>query len=121
VLISKINLKKNIYYFNIFLKNTLTKKIITVLSNILTIHEIFHPLFKGDHFRFDSVFIKKITKPNFFLKKPKSNQNQLKFFRTKPVQTGLAWFFRFDLVFYRFSLVFFGLSSVWLGFSVLGL
>jgi len=70
---------------------------------------------RGDHFRFGSVFIKKITKPNFFFKKtetePKSvqtNRFRFGFLGLKPVQTGLA----------RFWLGFFGLGSV---FSVSGL
>jgi len=64
-------------------------------------------LVRGDHFRFGSVFIKKITKP-----KLKKNQN-----RFKPTSFGLVWFFRtktssnrFDSV---FSSVFFGLGLVW--------
>jgi hypothetical protein len=76
---------------------------------------------------------KKITKPNFLKKKPKSNRNLFKptgfgsvrfgFLEQKPVQTGLAWFFWFgsvwlgffwfDLVFF---LVFFGSGSVQFGF-----
>jgi len=78
---------------------------------------------RSDHFRFNLVLIKK-TKLNFFLKKTKTGSNQpvsvrFGFFRTKPVQTDLAWFwldyFGFGLVFpvwLGFFLVFFGLGSV---------
>jgi hypothetical protein len=71
---------------------------------------------RGDHFLFGSVFIKKITKPNFFLKKTETEPNPVQtdqfrfsFLGQKPVQTGLAQFFRF--------------FSVWFdsAFSVLGL
>jgi len=101
--------------------------------------------------RFDSVrfLSKKIIKPKFFLKKTKSNRNRFKptgfglvrfgFLEKKPVQTGLAWlfrfgsvfsglarFFRFDSVlarFFQFGSVFSGFFSVRLGlvFSVPGL
>jgi len=77
---------------------------------------------RGDHFRFGSVFIKKVTKPkNFFLKK-KQNRTETgsnrpvsvrfgsDFLGQKPVQTGLARFFRFWLGFFRFWLGFFGLA-----------
>jgi hypothetical protein len=52
-------------------------------------------LSRGNYFLFGLVFIKKITKLNFFLKKTKIGSNRLVsvlfgFFRTK---TGLAWFF----------------------------
>jgi hypothetical protein len=63
----------------------------------------------GDYFQFSSVFIKKITKPKFFLKK---NQNWFKLtgfssvlvLEKKPVQTSLTRvFFGLDLVqFFRF-------------------
>jgi hypothetical protein len=61
--------------------------------------------------RFGLVFIKKSNQTEFFLKKkPKPNQNRFKptgfvsvrFFRKKPVQTGLARFFRFGSVFSGF-------------------
>jgi hypothetical protein len=45
---------------------------------------------RGDHFRFDSIFIKKITKPKFFFKK---NRNQF-----KPTGFGSVWFFQFRLI-----------------------
>jgi len=67
---------------------------------------------------------KKVTKPNFFLKK---NQNRVKptgfcsvrfgFLGKKPVQTGLARFFWFWLCFLGFGSVFSGFGSVWLGFG----
>ena len=63
---------------------------------------------------------KKVTKPNFFFEK--KNRNRVKptgfgsvrfgFLGQKPVQTGLARFFRFWLGF----LGFFRFGSVWLGF-----
>ena len=60
-------------------------------------------------------------------KKPKPNRNRVKptgfgsvrFFREKPVQIGLARFFRFWLGFFQFWLGFFWFGSVfpvWLGF-----
>jgi hypothetical protein len=60
---------------------------------------------------------KKITKPKLFFKK-KKNRNRVKptgfgsvrFFREKPVQTGLARFFRFWLGFLGFGSVFFSVS-----------
>ena len=52
----------------------------------------------GDYFLFGSIFIKKISKPEFFFKK-----------KPKLIQTGLT---RFWLGFFQFGLVF----SVWLGF-----
>jgi len=72
----------------------------------------------GD-FLFVGVFIfgsvrflsKKVTKPNFFLKKTETGSNRpvsVRFFRAKPVQTGLARFFRFGSVFSGF----FGSGSV---------
>jgi hypothetical protein len=55
--------------------------------------------------RFGSVFIKKSNQTEFFFKK---NRNQFKptgfgsvFLEQKPVQTGLARFFRFGSVFFR--------------------
>jgi len=65
---------------------------------------------RGNHFRFDSVFIKK--KPNKKkLKKIKPNRNlfRFSFLGQKPVQIGLAWFFQFGSVF-----------SVWIGFFRFG-
>jgi hypothetical protein len=57
------------------------------------------------------VFIKKITKPKLFKKKtetePKpvqTDQFRFGFFGQKPVQTGLARFFRFGSVFFCFFL-----------------
>jgi hypothetical protein len=62
--------------------------------------------------RFGSVFIKKNNQTEFFLKKKKTETGSNRpvsvlfgFLEKKPVQTGLAWFFRFGSVF-----------SVWLGF-----
>jgi len=52
-------------------------------------------LLRDDHFWFDSVFIKKITK--------------LKFFKT---QTGLIWFFKIKTGFFSFL----GQKQVWLDF-----
>jgi hypothetical protein len=71
-------------------------------------------LVRGDHFRFGSVFIKKVTKPKF-KKKTETGSNRpvsvwFGFLGQKLVQTGLAWFFRFGLV---FSSIFFGLGLVW--------
>jgi hypothetical protein len=75
---------------------------------------------RGDHFQFGSVFIKKkITKLN--LKKKKRNRVKptgfgsvrFSFLGKKPVQNGLAQFFRFCLDFFRFGSVFPAL----LGFS----
>jgi hypothetical protein len=66
----------------------------------------------GDYFLFGSVFIKEITKL-IFLKKTKTELKpvqidlfrfgSVRFFRTKPVQTGLTRFSRFDSVFSVFS------------------
>jgi len=79
---------------------------------------------------------KKVTKPKFFFlkKKPKPNRNRVKpagfgsvrfgFLGKKPVQTGLARFFRFWLSFLGFGSVFSGFGSVfsvWLGFFGLAL
>jgi hypothetical protein len=71
-------------------------------------------LVRGDHFRFGSVFIKKVTKPKF-KKKTETGSNRpvsvwFGFLGQKLVQTGLAWFFRFGSV---FSSIFFGLGLVW--------
>ena len=78
--------------------------------------------YRGDHFLFDSVFIKKkISKSNFFSKK-NLNQNQF-----KPTGFGSIWFFRtktgsnqFGSVFLVFSvcLVLARFFPVWLGFSI---
>jgi hypothetical protein len=64
--------------------------------------------------------LKKIIKPNFFLKKTKTGSNRpvsvrFGFLGQKPVQTGLAQFFLFDSVFpvwLGFFLGFFGFVSV---------
>jgi len=66
----------------------------------------------GDYFLFGLVFIKEITKLIFF-KKTKTELKpvqidlfrfgSVRFFRTKPVQTGLTRFSRFDSVFSVFS------------------
>jgi hypothetical protein len=68
----------------------------SILIYFLLLNFFFHMVkSRGDHFRFGSVFIKKSNQTEiFFLKK-----------KPKPVQTGLARFFRFGLVF-----------LVWLGF-----
>ena len=69
----------------------------------------------GDYFRFDLVFIKKkITKPNFFIKKPKPVQTdrfRFGFLGQKPIQTGLTQFFCLAW----FS-VFFPVFSIWVQF-----
>jgi hypothetical protein len=74
--------------------------------------------------RFGSVFIKKSNQTELFFlkKKPKPNRNRFKptgfgsvrfgFLEKKPVQIGLARFFRFDSVFS----VWLSFGSVWLGF-----
>jgi hypothetical protein len=84
-------------------------------------------LIRDDYFRFGLVFIKKITKPNFFLKKPKPVQTDrfrfgsVRFFRTKtgsnrffpvlaPFFLGLAPFFS--------GLARFGFGSVFLIFCL---
>jgi len=69
---------------------------------------------RGDYFRFGSVFIKKSNQTEifFFWKK---NRNRVKptgfgsvrFFRGKPVQTGLALFSRFWLSFFGLARLFF--------------
>jgi len=76
---------------------------------------------RGAHFRFGSVFIKKITKPNFFKKKIKTGSNRpvsvrFGFLGKKPVQIGLARFSQFCLNFFRFWLFFPGLARFWLSF-----
>ena len=81
-----------------------------------------------DHFQFGSVFIKKSNQTEFFFFKTETGSNRpvsvrFGFLGQKPVQTGLARFFRFWLGFSGFGSVlsvFFGLArffSVWLGFS----
>jgi len=45
-----------------------------------------------DYFLFDLVFIKKIIKLVFYLKKP-TGFGSVQLFKKKPVQTGLARFF----------------------------
>jgi hypothetical protein len=76
---------------------------------------------RGDHFRFGLVFIKKSNQTDFFFET--KNQNRVKptgfgsvFLGQKPVQTGLARFFRFWLSFLGFGSVFSSFGSV---FSVL--
>jgi len=71
------------------------------------------PYTSSNYFRFGLVFIKKITKTNFF-KKTKTGSNRLIsvrfcYFREKTVQTGLARFFLYGSVFSGF----FGLCSVY--------
>ena len=52
---------------------------------------------KGDHFRFGSVFIKKDNKTEILKKtRPVSVRFDSVFLGPKPVQTGLARFFRFE-------------------------
>jgi hypothetical protein len=88
---------------------------------------------RGDHFRFGSVFIKKINQTKFFKNKtetePQPGQTdrfRFGFLGQKPVQTDLARFSRFWLGFFGFGSVFSVLArfsgfclvfSVWLGFS----
>jgi len=87
-------------------------------------------LVRSDHFRFGSVFIKKSNQTEFFFFE-KKNRNRTEtgsnrpvsvrfgFLGQKPVQTGLARFFRFWLGFLGFGSVFSGFGSVfpvWLGF-----
>jgi hypothetical protein len=76
---------------------------------------------RGDHFRFGLVFIKKSNQTDFFFLKQKTETGSNRpvsdrfgsvFLGKKPVQTGLARFFRFWLSFLGFGSVF----SVWLGF-----
>ena len=79
-------------------------------------------LIRGDHFRFDFVFIKKSNQTEilFLKKKQKPNRNRVKptgfgsvwFFRAKTGSNRLARFFWFWLGFFSFGSVF----SVWLGF-----
>jgi len=76
---------------------------------------------RGDHFRFDSVFIKKSNQTEIFFfwkKKPKPGQTDrfqfgsVRFFRAK---TGSNRFFRFWLGFLGFGSVFSGFGSVFSG------
>jgi len=73
---------------------------------------------RGNHFRFELVFIKKNNQTEIFLKKkPKpiqTDQFRFGFLGQKPVQTGLAQFFWFGSVFFRFGSGFF---SVWIWFG----
>jgi len=90
---------------------------------------------KGDYFLFGSIFIKKISKPEFFsFKKTETDSNWFdsifsvwldffglaRFFRFGSVFSGLAWFFQFGSVLARFFSGFyrFGFDLV---FSVSGL
>ena len=71
---------------------------------------------RGYDFQFDSVFIikKKLNRIVFFFK-TKIGLNRpvsVRFFRTKPVQTGLAWFFPVWQCFFYLARVF----SVWVQF-----
>jgi hypothetical protein len=83
---------------------------------------------RDDHFLFGLIFIKKITKPNFFFKKLKPVQTGRFRFSSvvlgqKPVQTGFTWFwpgfFRFDLVFFWFFF-WFGFDSIFLILDLYG-
>jgi hypothetical protein len=59
------------------------------------------------------VFIKKVTKPILKKLKPvQTDRFRFGFLEQKTVQTGLAQFFRFDLVFSVWLSLFFGLGSV---------
>jgi hypothetical protein len=76
-------------------------------------------LYEGGYFQFSLVFIKKIIKPKLFKIK---NQNRTKtgsnrpvsvwFFRTKPVQSGLARFFPVWLGLFLFGFDFFGFRLI---------
>jgi hypothetical protein len=61
----------------------------------------------GDYFRFDLVFIKKkITKPNFFIKKTETGSNRqvsVRFFRIKTDSNRFDLVFLLGLVFSFFS------------------
>jgi hypothetical protein len=77
--------------------------------------------FRGDHFWFGLVFIKKNNQIEFFLKKTETNSNRpvsvrFGFLGQKPVQTGLARFFCFSSVLARF----FGLTQFFSGFFWFG-
>jgi hypothetical protein len=75
--------------------------------------------FRGDYFRFGSVFIKKSNQTEFFfLKKPKPNRN-----RVKPTGFGSVRFFREKTGSNQFGSVFLVLarfSRFWLGFFRFG-
>jgi hypothetical protein len=77
---------------------------------------------RGDHFRFGSVFFKKNNHTEIFLKKKTETGSnrpvsvRFGFLGQKPVQTGLARFFRFWLGFFGLARFF----QVWLGFFGLG-
>jgi len=78
---------------------------------------------RGDHFRFDSVFIKKSNQTETFLKKTETSSNPPVsvrfgpgFLEQKPVQTGLTQIFQFGSVF-SIWLGFSSVFSVWLGFG----
>jgi hypothetical protein len=66
------------------------------------------PVIRGDHFRFDSVFIKKNNQTEF-----KKNKTEQKLVQTNQFLFGLVRFFRTKTGSNRFGLVF----SVWLGFG----
>ena len=75
----------------VFIKSKLCK---FFLKNQMILKMFMFLITRGDYFRSDSIFIKKITKIVFFEK----NRNRFKptgfgYFGKKPVQTGLAWFF----------------------------
>ena len=83
-------------------------------------------LVRVDHFRFGSVWFlsKKVIKSKSFFKKTETGSNrpvsvQFGFLGQKPVQTGLARFFRFGSV-SRFWLGFFWSGSVFSGFFGFG-
>jgi hypothetical protein len=71
---------------------------------------------RGDHFRFGSVFFKKSNHTEiFFFKKTETGSNRpvsvrFGFLGQKPVQTGLARFFRFWLGFFGLARFFSGLA-----------
>jgi hypothetical protein len=67
---------------------------------------------RGDHFLFGSIFIKKISKPEFFsLKKTETDSNWFdSIFSVWLDFFGLAWFFQFGSVFFWFL-------SVWVRFG----
>ena len=71
------------------------------------------PLHRGDYFRFGSVFIKKITKLNFFIKK---NRNRTETGSNRPVSVRFGSVFQRKNRFKPVWLGFFGLARFWLGF-----
>ena len=98
-------------------------------TSLLFISSLNADLIRSDHFRFSSIFIKKDNQTEiFFLKKktetePKPGQTDRfrfgsVFLGQKPVQTGLAWFFRFWLGFLGFGSVFSGLARFFFRFFV---